>query len=353
MSRYLIKACVGVLLFAPFDVSAGGLPLLGKIRFQRYYNCGAEGYGVGFRTCCPPSLLDSCDWLVDLGPILGIPVLILVLILGHTAWVNVKSGIASRKTAAAYEAKHGNVHPCAFCGQAKLATHLIFHSVFRRTDIRLRDYDIDRCGFSISTCGSCLLNHRLRYFLRRVLIVACAVGGLALPPVIGLMLMGDSLRWILIRAVVITGVGVISVACVFMAICRRDEFFYPWRRLARRHPAVAELLESGYQLDDDWPRLVREGLDTDSRQRTLERPYFKYQTQTEHETYRWMGLLQTFALDGRVEPKAADALWFMQDREKRRGVPCTAKDLSLQRATEGIVALVFIAVVYWIIKLLK
>ena len=102
-----------------------------------------------------------------------------------------------------------------------------------------------------------------------------------------------------------------------------------------------------------WPRLVREGLDTDSRQRTLERPYFKYQTQTEHETYRWMGPLQTFALDGRVEPKAADALWFMQDREKRRGVPCTAKDLSLQRATEGIVALVFIAVVYWIIKLLK
>lgn len=40
MGRYWIKACVCVLLFAAFDVSAGNLPLLDafKLRFQRYWN---------------------------------------------------------------------------------------------------------------------------------------------------------------------------------------------------------------------------------------------------------------------------------------------------------------------------
>lgn len=323
-----------------------------------------RGEGLGFRICCPPSPLDSYGWLVDHWPIISILALIFGWIFGRAAWLNVKSGIANRKAAAVYEAKHGNVHPCAFCGQTDLPTHAIYHSVFRRTDIRLREYDIDRCGFAVHTCDRCLWRHRLRQLFGLTLIrtgggIWLGLAFLAfLFSSIGCIKYAFRIDSPLLVLMSMVGCGIVfwmGGLHVMLKWCypRLRRQILPWRKLVERHPVVAEFLKSGYELDDGWPRHVREGLDTDSRQRTLENTYFKYQIITEHETYRWMGPLQTFALDGRVEPKAADALRFMQDREKRRGVPCTAKDLSLQRAFEGIVALLFIAVVCVIIKLLK
>ena len=40
IGRHWIKACVGVLLFAAFDVNAAPSPVLGvwKLRFRRYYD---------------------------------------------------------------------------------------------------------------------------------------------------------------------------------------------------------------------------------------------------------------------------------------------------------------------------
>ena len=322
-----------------------------------------RGEGLGFRICCPPSPLDSYGWLVDLWPIISILALIFGWIFGRAVWLNVKSGIANRKAAAVYEAKHGNVHPCAFCGQADLPTHAIYHSVFRRTDIRLREYDIDRCGFAVHTCDRCLWRHRLRQLFGLTLIntgggiwlglaflaflfisIGCAKYGFRInSPLLVLMSIVGC-------AIVLWGGG-LYVGKWCCPRLRRQ--ILPWRKLVERHPVVAELLKSGYELDDGWPRHVREGLDTDSRQRTLEHSYFKSQIIKEHETYRWMGPLQTFALDGRTEPKAAESLRYLQEREKRRGTPCTAKDLSLQRATKGILTIILVVIIYVIARLLK
>ena len=296
------------------------------------------------------------SWM-DLGPVrllIGVIALVVGALLVSNVWMGVKAYAVYRKASVVYENKYGNFHSCAFCGQTKLPTHAIYHSVFRRTDVRLREYNIDRCGLAVHTCDKCLWNHRLRYLAYRMLITVGFAGFIALAPVFGLALVDRSGPVIL--------VGVIAIFCIdaifiklFLEIMRfkLNDFFHPWRTLADRHPAVAELLGKGYEFDEDLPRLVREGLDTEKRLRTLERPAFKYRTNIEHETYCWMGALQNFNSGIAVDARASDALRYLQERENRRGAPCTAKDLSLQRAFEGIVGLIIVAIIYAIAKLLK
>ncbi len=229
--------------------------------------------------------------------------------------------------------------------------------------MRLREYYIDRCGFAVYTCDKCLWRHRLRQFLGLALIGAgysvclalairvcfwgvglgCAQGVSANSPLLVMIAIVGPI------AVVFGGTLFALKAC-YPRLRRR---FLLWRKLVERHPVVAELLEKGYEFDADWSRLVRDGLDTEMRSRTLERPAFKCRTNKEHETYCWMGVLQNFNSGSAADGKTADALRYLREREKRRGTPCTAKDLSLQRATEGIIGLILVAIIYAIAKLLK
>ena len=88
--------------------------------------------------------------------------------------------------------------------------------------------------------------------------------------------------------------------------------------MVERHPVVAELLEKGYEFDADWSRLVRDGLDTEMRSRTLERSAFKSRTNEEHETYYWMGVLQDFNSGSAVDAKMAEALRYLLERKAER-----------------------------------
>lgn len=304
-------------------------------------------------------------WM-DFGPVsllIGIVALVVGVSLVSYVWMGVKAYTVYRKASVAYENKYGNFHSCAFCGQTRQSTHAIYHSVFRRTDVRLREYNIDRCGFAVYTCDKCLWRHRLRHFLGLTLIgtgysVCLALAGRVV--FWGLCLgldWGISADSPLLIMISIFGsiLGVFGGSLFALMACypwlRR--WFLAWRKLVERHSVVAELLEKGYEFDADWLRLVREGLDTEKRLRTLERSAFKYQTNVEHETYCWMGVLQDFNSGWGHEPKAAESLRYLQEREKSRGTPCTAKDLSLQRATKGILTIILVAIIYVIAKLLK
>lgn len=229
--------------------------------------------------------------------------------------------------------------------------------------MRLREYYIDRCGFAVYTCDKCLWRHRSRQFLGLALIGAgysvclalairvcfwgvglgCAQGVSANSPLLVMIAIVGPL-------VVVFGGTLFALKACYPRLRRR---FLLWRKLVERHPVVAELLEKGYEFDADWSRLVRDGLDTEMRSRTLERPAFKSRTNKEHETYYWMGVLQDFNSGSAVDAKMAEALRYLLEREKRRGTPCAAKDLSLQRATEGIIGLVLIVIIYVIAKLVK
>lgn len=298
-----------------------------------------------------------------IGLVLGIIALAIGANLVSNAWMGVKAYVVYRKASVAYENKYGNFHSCAFCGRTRLPTHAIYHSVFRRTAVRLREYNIDRCGFAVYSCDKCLWGHRLRHFLGLTMIgtgyTACLylvarVGFWGLVFGFGRGIEANSPLLVFIVCVVCPFVVLVGTLFTLMAcyhsLLRR---FLPWRKLIEQHSAVAELLKKGYEVDESWPRLVREDLDTEKRLRTLERPAFKYQTNVEHETYCWIGALQDFNSGGWREPRSAESLRWLREREKRRCAACTAKDISLQRATKGILTIILVALIYVIAKFLK
>ena len=281
--------------------------------------------------------------------------LLYVGILVRDGWRNVKSFIAHKNAAVAYEDKYGNMHPCAFCGQMKSAIHSVYHSVFRRTDGGAGEY-IDRCGLAVYACDRCLKIHRLRHLIFSVLhnifiaMLVLAVGfwcveGCVLITAPALQMDCPFPMWLN---------GAIAVVCIciifalYMLHRRLTDFFHPWKRLVGRHPVVLELLKSGYKLDDDWLRLVGEGLDTDRRSRTISRG----KAGMAHETYCWMGVLKDFNSDGIPDPKAEEALRYMRDMEQGRVAPCRVKVITLEQAVVGVIFLIYIAIVIVMMKLL-
>ena len=298
----------------------------------------------------------------------------LILIVGFVfvrkIWLVVKADIVYRKTAVAYKDACGDRCSCAFCGQVKLPTHAIYHSVFKRTDIRQRtdtlprlsEYCIDRCGLAVPTCDKCLWRHRLRYLSYRMLIVASVAAWLAFVCFVGFMLVQ-----ILPASIIAAGFVMVAFRVIVMKMLVRkmlvrkmlhgwSDFCHPWRSLAGQHPAVAELMKLAYRFDDDWPRFVRKGLDTEDRSRTLVSRVSSHDVEKVHDMYCWMGVLQNFDSVSSTDTRAANSLRYMQDREKRRGTSCTAKDiplLVLKRILEAWAYLFLVGNVVNIVKMLK